>query len=461
MASETMRRFLPVVTLALLIPAAGSTQVWEKLVAPGLTYRMEVDVTLPRTIHVVRWNPAGGIVAKPELGGGTIYEADPTIGRETLSQMVKRTGAIGGINADFFPFTGDPLGLMVRDGELLSLPYPGRSVFAWGPGGAFAGIATGRLEATLPGFAPIPINTFNAEVPADSVGLHSASAGIARAKTPNRHAVLKIVGGDWKVGSTVQFEVETVAAESPAQSIPGDRAILTGTGNKLGNIAGLRPGQRISVPLVQQGFDWTKVNQAVAGGPNLVTGGTLALDAAAQSFNADFADKRHPRTAIGKTATGEIWLVAIDGRQGFSVGASLEELAKVMQRLGCMDAINLDGGGSTTLNLFGNTINRPSEGKEREIANAILFYGKTAAAPAPGDLKMLIPATFKIGTTVRLQVQDGKGRVVPSSRVLWTASGSGWIDQGGFLRPTAEGTIFVTAWVNGQSVSQGLQIPAN
>jgi exopolysaccharide biosynthesis protein len=55
-------------------------------------------------------------------------------------------------------------------------------------------------------------------------------------------------------------------------------------------------------------------------------------------------DPRHPRTAVGLDREGNVWYVVIDGRQSMSVGASLEETAEVMRRLGCVEAINLDGG---------------------------------------------------------------------------------------------------------------------
>ena len=76
-----------------------------------------------------------------------------------------------------------------------------------------------------------------------------------------------------------------------------------------------------------------------------------------------FVAARHPRTAVGRTAEGDVWLVAVDGRSPVSVGASLPELAAIMRRLGCVEAMNLDGGGSTTLAAMGLTVNRPSDGR--------------------------------------------------------------------------------------------------
>ncbi|WP_256002546.1 phosphodiester glycosidase family protein [Pedobacter deserti] len=92
---------------------------------------------------------------------------------------------------------------------------------------------------------------------------------------------------------------------------------------------------------------------------------------------------RHPRTAVGVKADGKVLLVTIDGRHTSAAGMSLFELSKVMRWLGCVDAINLDGGGSTTLwvNSTG-VVNYPSDNRswdhkgERKVANVILIKKK-------------------------------------------------------------------------------------
>lgn len=99
-----------------------------------------------------------------------------------------------------------------------------------------------------------------------------------------------------------------------------------------------------------------------------------------------FNKLRHPRTAIGVKPNGNVLLLTVDGRQGNSAGMSLFELTKIMQWLGCSSAINLDGGGSTTLWVKGygdnGVVNHPSDNKkwdhegERKVANVIFIKGK-------------------------------------------------------------------------------------
>jgi len=168
-------------------------------------------------------------------------------------------------------------------------------------------------------------------------------------------------------------------------------------------------------------------------------------------FKENFAEKRHPRTAVGKTASGDVWFVIVDGRQDMSDGATLAELADVMVGLGCTDAINLDGGGSSTMNLFGMTLNRPSDGKERPISNAVLFAG---AIPTIETEPMAIKGPARIGPGARAtyEVIGPDGRPVPQSSVIWSASGGAWVDQGGMLRAIGNSTGAATlqAWARGQ-----------
>ncbi len=85
---------------------------------------------------------------------------------------------------------------------------------------------------------------------------------------------------------------------------------------------------------------------------------------------------RHPRTFVGRTDAGQIGIVTIDGRQPTSVGAGLRETAQVALALGLTNAINLDGGGSTTMVVRGVVVNRPSDAAgERAVGNALVLVG--------------------------------------------------------------------------------------
>jgi exopolysaccharide biosynthesis protein len=96
--------------------------------------------------------------------------------------------------------------------------------------------------------------------------------------------------------------------------------------------------------------------------------------------NDAFCNDRHPRTAMGEKPDGTVLLLVVDGRAKQSAGMSIPELQRLMKELGCVDAINLDGGGSTTMYIKSHgVVNYPSDNKkfdhegEREVANAIII----------------------------------------------------------------------------------------
>lgn len=127
-------------------------------------------------------------------------------------------------------------------------------------------------------------------------------------------------------------------------------------------------------------FDWEntiKARDIMTSGPLLMLDGknmVIGTD--------DFSQKRHPRTAVGKMADGTIMLLVVDGRFEESAGMSLVELQKTMRWLGCVTALNLDGGGSSAMYIKGEPdhgiVNYPSDNKkfdhagEREVANTVL-----------------------------------------------------------------------------------------
>jgi hypothetical protein len=120
---------------------------------------------------------------------------------------------------------------------------------------------------------------------------------------------------------------------------------------------------------------WREEIDFVLGGtPLLIKDGVLLDDYSEEQIQTSFVEKKHPRTAVGFLPDGTWVLVVVDGRRpSVSVGMNLEELAQFMQSLGCEQAVNLDGGGSSTLYLYGQVVNLPSDVTgEREVSDAIL-----------------------------------------------------------------------------------------
>ena len=130
-----------------------------------------------------------------------------------------------------------------------------------------------------------------------------------------------------------------------------------------------------SIPPLPFEPDWI-----IGGGPLLLRDG-IALgteQADTEGFAGDFSRGRHPRTALGVRKDGSIVLVTVDGRQPLiSVGMTIPELSVLMAEWGCREAINLDGGGSTTMVAGGKIVNHPSDAAgERPVSDALLVRAR-------------------------------------------------------------------------------------
>jgi hypothetical protein len=124
---------------------------------------------------------------------------------------------------------------------------------------------------------------------------------------------------------------------------------------------------------------WPRVLDVVGGNPTLVQGGRVVAGGTT-AF-----DRRHPRTGVGLTPEGRVLLVTVDGRRpGYSVGMTTRGFARLFVSLGADRALNLDGGGSTTMYVRGEVVNRPSDGTERPVSSALLVLPPTSRAASSG-----------------------------------------------------------------------------
>jgi exopolysaccharide biosynthesis protein len=124
--------------------------------------------------------------------------------------------------------------------------------------------------------------------------------------------------------------------------------------------------------------EMTGARTAMGGGPRLVADGKPVNGWRSPN-------DRHPRTAIGWN-DDHLFLILVDGRQpGLSVGMSLTELANYFVKIGCKTAVNLDGGGSASMWLLGQTVSSPSEGRERPVANGVVIVKKHREAAQIND----------------------------------------------------------------------------
>lgn len=144
-----------------------------------------------------------------------------------------------------------------------------------------------------------------------------------------------------------------------------------------------RPGRPADLPRPDRVHPWN-VRDAVSAGPMLLHDGTRRVMDDEEVFFGSAIPDVHPRTAAGRTADGRLLLLVVDGRQPVSRGVDLEQLARIMDDLGAVDALNLDGGGSSALVVNGVLLNRPTgTSVEREVMSAIVTF----CSPSPPEMR--------------------------------------------------------------------------
>lgn len=444
---QFLRAIMPLLAALALITPAFSTQT-TKALGSGVSLYQDID-TNPNSALIINAvtidlaNPA--VKVKSAVGKDVVYLPDAMEGREKISSMAARKNAVACVNADFFPFTGDPLGICIIDGELVSEPGNSRVAFA--------------LPASGPAFFDNP--KFYAFLTAN--GATRQIDGINRARETNQVVVYTPTWGDRtyskykgtevvlsskdlpvESGKTVNGTVVEVRPDATNTPIPKDGFVVSAGGPAAWFLKeNLKPGDSVSIRFDIKGSqDWSQVRQAIGGGPWLVKNGKEFIDYDAEGFGSAFSTARHPRTAIGLTSDNKLIIVTVDGRQKISRGISLPDLAAVMKNLGTIDAINLDGGGSTALSCKGVVLNSPSGGEERPVADALVIFTDQSDAQNLPNLKINgVGQQVQSGEAAQLSVSWGDGSLPLTDeqlqRVVWgTTNGIGFVNQKGYFTPT-------------------------
>lgn len=196
---------------------------------------------------------------------------------------------------------------------------------------------------------------------------------------PARHVGLLLTADSLVAGATdrvIRDSLEYLTARAAIGFTADDRidiAWAVTRGDSVLAVADV-PANRPESPAASRGDirRWP-VAQALGAGPALVMDGVRRITADEEVFFGTSIPETHPRTAAGYTAGGDLLLLVVDGRQDESRGVTLEELATLMEELGAVEALNLDGGGSSTLVVAGTRLNRPAGGDvEREVMSALV-----------------------------------------------------------------------------------------
>jgi hypothetical protein len=335
----------------------------------------------PMSVWLLRLDPA-------QIGLRGVLANDEVMGTEVVSTIAERHNAIAAINAGFFLPNGDPAGVLTLDRRLISDTRRPRGAVGISRDARGVTLVYARLKATATLSIGDGARASKVEIdgvdttrvrdklmlftPSYNEDTDTAGSGLEwvldrpKGKTPQP---LRVVSGPHRTGKT--------------KIPPGGFVLSFGGTTRPQSLARLKRGTRVSIdvaydPIEGEPEPWASAQDIVGGAGLLIRGGRDVEDWSVEAFNKGFAEGRHPRTMIGNTADGTIWLVTVDGRQPqLSVGMTLEELRALAHRLGLTGALNLDGGGSTTRWVKGAVVNSPSDAAgPRKVSDALLVTAR-------------------------------------------------------------------------------------
>lgn len=334
-------------------------------------------------------------------------------GMQTLTGQAKQVSkpghvVVGGINADFYNMsTGEVVGLFVHNKEWLHMST--RPAFGITEDGKpIIGTPSFSHQVTL-GDKFFDIAGTNKARGTDQLVLYTPKQGAStKTNSSGAEVVLENVEGDAHQFGTVKATVKEVISDKGDTPLAEGTIVLSGHGAAKSFLVNeFKEGAEVVITMAAN-EPWNNVKEAVGGHPLLIESNTLT-DLPSNAFN----DAVAPRSAVGIKADGTFFFVVIDGRNpGYSEGVTVHELQKIMQEMGAVHALNLDGGGSSTLvarqpsQETVSVVNTPSDGSERLIANSLLIV---SSAP--------------VGQLSSLAVTPNKGFILKGSKMQFKASG--------------------------------------
>lgn len=425
-----------------------------------------------QTEHYVEYKP-NGVVRPIVANGWSAY------GKRTVLQAADVLRDMGynpavGMNADFFSFqTGVPMSNTVINGRIFTADS------SWMPGIGFRSDGTAfcatfpiHTTITLPNGSGFDVECINKYRQPYALYLFNRDFG-SETHSPGKgtDVVLANVSGDLKIGGEITATVESIDATDGSYGIPEGKMILSVSANASdelkGRLSGLETGQTITISTVASENEelWESAANAIGAlGGKLITNGQL-----------DYEDESAaPRSAVGIKADGSIIYYTLDGRQrGYSYGARKSTVARRLLELGCVEAISLDGGGSTSFAISEpdsdgfKTVNSPSDGALRACAN-FLFLTKPYPNGIPFELTMLNGGSYMLsGGSVTVAVSGARDSSYAQTAVpsdieysieydAQTPDGSGkssYVDENGYLTVHGNGDVYVSA-KSGEAVGE-------
>jgi len=375
-----LKRFFLFIIIAVTLYAAPFGVTESRILAPGIWHIHDRHESIPWDIHLIKV-----CLKEPSISIETVKANDRLRAMEKTSSMANKYGTtvIAAVNADFFQSDGMPVGAQILNGELLKDPVE-RSVFGMTKEKT-PFIDMIHLDAYIltPQNIRYEINSVNGSRDKDELVIFSPYVGLESPANRWGTEIVAMLLDPPAINETFRIvTLEKSGLFGPLQKktlIPFNGLVLSAHG-KAKRFMDTRVEEEdtltimLGIPPVND-----PVHTLVGGIPRIIRDGQISIEHMKEKLYEEFRTTRHPRTAVGyNEAKDTLYIVTVDGRQArHSIGMSLDELAQYMYSLGVYQALNLDGGGSTTMVIQGKVANKPSDATgERSVTNALLIVSE-------------------------------------------------------------------------------------
>jgi exopolysaccharide biosynthesis protein len=450
-----MKYLLTVLALSFLLPLStaygqadfDTLRSWT--VAPGVIYTKLADRTVPWEVEVLQIDLSNGYNTLRSVASNDRYGTFERTSSMALRYEEEGRQAVAAINGDFFNTSnGRPVNLQVVDGEMINNPTNNRVIAFDDMMTPFISVLSynGRLSL---GEDTVSVNGHNSDRGENQLIVYNHFFGSNTGTNDFGTEVSAVPVTQWYANADVKLVVQDVWAASGNNPIPAGGLVLSGHGNAAPFLQNAQPGDTLTI---NNGLipAMDNITQVMGGNIHVVRDGI-------NRGNPNTV--REPRTAIGFSEDrNTLYFVVMDGRQpARSVGMNMYEVGEMMLYVGSYEALNTDGGGSSTFVVRHEITNIPSDGpgNERGIANALVLQSTAPRGPAERmyiepqspvvflgnsvPLKVYVwdaidNMTFASNTAVEFSLTDGLGTVTEQG--VFTAGNE---ETTGYLYATYDG----------------------
>ncbi len=411
-------------------------------------------------------------LSNPYISVDTLTNTDSVGRTATTNKMAVQRNAVAAINTSFFTSSGSgngfPVGAIVESSDIKAA-YSSFNKY----GNVMATLAINDLNEVLLDYMKVNMGLTSANganIPVEQYNVGN-KAKYGDINVFDRKWGKTAVGASAEMPDIFQMVVENgiitqFLSAQPAAAIPANGYVAVTRADGAAKLQqAFMVGDSVAFS-INTTPDWNNLKMAVSGSSELVKNGVVP---AAFSFNASDVTIKSPKTAVGSSKDGKtLWMVTVDGRQTSSIGLTQKDMALFMKGLGAYNAINMDGGGSTTMAArpYGSTaikvMNSPSDGTTR---NVLVGLGVFTSAPKSPLAALIVSTSDKYifanatrSFTVKGVDKYGNPIEVDPASVKWSVSGVKGAFKGSVLRPSTYGEGKVTAKVGGISASMNISV---